>query len=169
MSLFKTKWLGLNKVSAAFNKATAGVAAVMGVKALEEHFLKLTKDRFLPRGAAPTAQMAPDGTPWAAPSKVTLERRKSNRNAAQAMFDSGELENDIVVLGSKSASYTGSGFIKIGLRPGSKAVKYIGFLEDGGVTPQGRPVPPRKVFGTSADEMKSLGASIFERLAGFLR
>jgi hypothetical protein len=169
VSLLSAKWLGLSRVSAAFNKTTAAIGTVLGVQALEKYFLEQTKERFLPKGAAPNAQIGPDGTPWAPPSPVTIERRKSNRNAAQAMFDTGQLYDDITVLSSRSVGAGGKGFIKIGLKPSSTAREYIDVLENGGLTPQGRPIPPRPVFGTGEDQIKSLGASMFDQLASLIR
>ena len=164
MGLFNTKWFGVNKAVAVLDGIRTAVGHALGVKAVESYILEQTQARFMPRGANPVAQKGPDGIPWASPSPVTIERRKSNRNAAQAMVDTGELLEDIVITSSQPSSYGGRGWVKVGLRAGSRARKYMHVLEFGGTTPQGRPIPPRPVFGTSANQARQLGSRMYEEI-----
>ena len=168
MPLFNSSWLGINAMSAAFDGIKVGIASAFGVNAMEKRFLEQTKARFQPRGSNAVAQIGPDGRPWPGPARATLERRKKNRNAAQAMVDTGGLLDDIVVLGRRDVAYGGKGFIRIGLRPGSPAQEYMHVLEHGGFTPDRRPIPPRPVFGTDAQQAKQLAGSLTRRIIGGL-
>lgn len=169
MGLFNTKVLGLRQVSAFISGLVHRTQQSLAVDKIEDQILELTRSRLLPPGEAENAQIGSDGEPWAPPSPVTIERRKSNRNAAQAMFDTGELYDDIVILESRAATWFRKGEVTVGLKPSSRAREYIDLLEQGGTNPQGRPIPPRPIFGATDEQVNSMGQNMFEKLFNFLR
>ena len=139
------KWFGIDNLRAAFRATAAAFSATRAREHIEEYLLNITRDRFAPRGSNPVAQTAPDGSRWAPLAKNTVRRRKSNRNAAQALVDTGELLSAIRITRNSPTSSN------IEVDPSSPAAAYAMLHQYGGRNKYDIEVPARPFLGYSDD------------------
>lgn len=157
---FALKVTGLSRVRALVDKTVASTALLLGSKRMEDYLLKSVEDRFEPRGSNDLAQRAPDGSLWRMPEPITVATRKSNRNAIQALVDTGTLQSSFITT-RKSRSVFGVSVpttLTVTVDPSSPAYKYFLFQNLGGTTPTGGAVPPREFLALSNNQIKTIQA-----------
>lgn len=148
------------RVSRVLNKVLLGINDAFGKGAIEKFLLRRTLERFATRGANASAQKTPTGGLWPRIKPITVRRRKKNKNANQALVDTGFLRNSIQVFNkrtSKAALASGNAGFTLGVRKGSPAFAYGNLQNFGGVNSVGVQIRARKFLGIGQRDAKPLG------------
>lgn len=150
--------LGISSLRAMFSSARSAVSTSVGAREIEQYLLRQTQKKFQPEGYNEVAQRAPDGSRWEPISPVTVERRSFNKKSTQALMDRGDLYLSISVLDE------GSDYFSIGISGPAILHTIASFQQHGGLTPQGKVVPPRQFLGVSEVDKDKIGDLVFNRL-----
>lgn len=114
---FSSRFRGLGALNRTFGAIIEATRRIFGRRRIEDIILQVHKDRFDPKGRNRFAQFDPDKRPWVPITPYTLSRRKKNKNARQALVDSGALRDAIVIVRDnlKSALTVGTGRASVGI------------------------------------------------------
>lgn len=140
------------------DKAAKVAAVVLSRRNVESILLKIHKDRFEPPGTNRRAQKGPDGTPWEQISRLAIHTRRENRQANQALVDTGALVGSITIVRGRLNRALTTGFARatVGI-PASDPNFEKGILHQGGGENElGFGVPARPFIGINDNDLQEL-------------
>ena len=136
----------------------AGTDLTPAMRAIGEHLLNTTRERF-------RDERAPDGTPWAPLSERTRERK--SRNADRILTERGHLQGTLSYRAGRRLIEIGSTRIHAGTHQFGAARGAFGTTGRGQPIPFGD-IPARPFLGVSAEDRTEINLAVQDFLAKVL-